>query len=90
MQDTVNELLTRLGERIRCSPAIECDNGYMNDAGEIFPPRRPHPPIPEQGVAYVEGQLGFRLPERVRQIAITVADGGFGPNYGINVSVRRD
>ena len=80
----MNELLNQLAERIRYSPTIECDNGYSNDAGEIFPPQPPHPPIAEQDLAYVENQIGFRLPELVRQIALTVADGGFGPNYGVN------
>lgn len=81
----MDELITRLVERLRYCPAIEMDAHCVhgNEAGEIIPPRPANPPIQESDVCYVEAQLGFPLPEVLRRISTDVADGGFGPNWGI-------
>jgi hypothetical protein len=44
---------------------------------------RAHPVAPMEGVARVEVHLGFALPAFARRIFTEVADGGFGPAYGI-------
>ena len=51
-------------------------------------PRRTNTPLHAlatlNDVTYVEAQIGFQLPAIVRRISLEVADGGFGPNWGIN------
>jgi hypothetical protein len=42
-----------------------------------------HPRVTAEQVALVESQLGFGLPHLLRRIFEEVADGGFGPAYGI-------
>jgi len=37
---------------------------------------------------FAESQLGYRLPTLLRRIYLEVADGGFGPAYGIFPVVR--
>lgn len=82
----MDRLITRLQDRLRYSPAIEMDAHcvHSNEAGEILPPRRPNNRLTPDELSYVEEQLGFQLPEVVRRISLEVADGGFGPNWGIN------
>jgi hypothetical protein len=55
-------------------------------------PRRPmwqgdkpglHAPASSEAIAAAEVMLGFRLPTLLRRIYEDVADGGFGPAYGI-------
>ena len=79
-------LIERLKERLQFAPAVECDKhcGYCNDAGEVLPTPRPNPPISHADVDHVERQLGFRLPSLVRRLSTEVADGGYGPDWGIN------
>ncbi len=86
MQTIVDELIARLVDRLRYSPAVEMDANYVhtNDKGEVLPSRRANPPLELNDVDYVETQLGFQLPEIVRRISLEVADGGFGPNWGIS------
>gem|GEM_PF-4912153 len=82
----MNELIARLIDRLRYSPTIEMDADCMhaNDAGELLPPCRANRPLKLEDVEFVERQLGFPLPGAVRRICLEVADGGFGPNWGIN------
>ncbi len=82
----MDELIARLQDRLRYSPAIEMDADcvHTNEAGEVLPPRRPNERLKIEDVNHVEAQLGFQLPEIVRRICLEVGDGGFGPNWGIN------
>lgn len=42
-----------------------------------------YPPVTLFEVEAAEQALGFRLPELLRQLYIQVANGGFGPEYGV-------
>ena len=79
-------LIERLRERLRRSPAIAMDAHMVrsDEAGEIVPPPRPRPPVPPGEVEAVERALGFALPPLVRRLYAEVANGGYGPAYGIN------
>jgi hypothetical protein len=61
-------------------------------------PRRPtgvydkptaHPPATAAEIAHAENELGFRLPPLLRRLYAEVADGGFGPSYGLLPIARR-
>ena len=53
-------------------------------SGEDWNPPRPfHPPADEQALAVAEDELGFSLPHVVKQVYTSVANGGFGPGYGL-------
>ena len=82
----MDDLIRRLQERIRRSPAVECDAlcGRCNEAGEELPPRPPNPPVPLAVLEALERELGFRLPTLLRRFYTEVADGGCGPDWGIN------
>ena len=82
---SVDELIRRLQERVRRSPAIEADAKCVrsNDAGEILPHPPPRLPAPVALLEDVEGTLGFRLPTLVRRLYTEVADGEYGPSCGI-------
>ena len=45
------------------------------------------PPATEGQLAATEQALGFALPQLLRMLYTTVANGGFGPGYGLNGSV---
>ncbi len=81
----MDELISRLIDRLQRSPVIEMDAHcvHTNAKGETLPPRPATRPIRESDVDYVETQLGFGLPEIIRRISTDVADGGFGPAWGI-------
>jgi SMI1/KNR4 family protein SUKH-1 len=82
----IDELIKRLQERIRRSPAVECDAlcEWHSDSGEELPPRPPNPPVPQAALEAFEGEFGFRLPTLVRRLYTEVADAGYGPCWGIN------
>lgn len=82
----MDELIARLNDRIRFSPAVELDAHCVrtNEFGEILSPRPPNRKLALADVKYVEHQLGFALPDIVRRLSMEVADGGYGPNWGIN------
>lgn len=82
----MDQLIARLKERLQFSPAVEMDKHCVrgNDKGEILPPTKSHPPISLVDVDYVEQQLGFTLPTIVRRLSTEVADGRYGPAWGIN------
>jgi hypothetical protein len=67
-------LIRRLQERIRSEPTVDM---------EVWPPIRPRPPVSEQALAEAEARLGFALPSLVRALYTQVADGGYGPGYGV-------
>lgn len=82
----MDELLSKLRDRLNYSPAIELDAmcGRSNEAGVSLPPRPPNTPISQEEFEAVETTLGFSLPDIIRRISTEVADGGFGPAWGIN------
>lgn len=43
----------------------------------------PAPPLDPAELDAVEGRLGFALPDLLREVYLRVANGGFGPGYGI-------
>lgn len=51
--------------------------------GKKHPPTKAPPPAGEEQVAAAEAELGFSLPEALRQFYLEVADGGVGPGDGI-------
>ncbi|HEX6711758.1 MAG TPA: SMI1/KNR4 family protein [Thermoleophilaceae bacterium] len=46
-------------------------------------PPQPRPPVTASALEDAEARLGFRLPPPVRQLYSKVANGGFGPGYGL-------
>lgn len=59
---------------------------HVFDSAVDSPPDQPLKPLvrlSESAVAKVEKQLGFRLPRDLRQLYTEVADGNFGPFFGI-------
>lgn len=46
-------------------------------------PAKPFPPATLEQIEAAEAQIGFRLPELIREIYLQVGNGGFGPGYGI-------
>jgi hypothetical protein len=68
-------LIDRLKRRVQTAPSID-----MHDLSDI----RPHPPVSPAELAAAEGQLGFELPPLVRGLYTQVADGGYGPGYGLD------
>ena len=44
---------------------------------------RRHPPATDEQLREAEDRLGFPLPEGLRQVYREVANGGFGPGYGL-------
>lgn len=67
-------LIRRLKERIRSEPTVDM---------AVCPPIRPRPPVSEQVFADAEARIGFPLPPLVREMYTQVADGGYGPGYGV-------
>ena len=68
------DLICRLQERVRSEPTVDF---------AVFPPIRPRPPVTERALANAEVQLGFPLPLLVRALYTQVANGGYGPGYGV-------
>ena len=76
MQLLDDNVLRRLADRAR---ALETDAGWD---GFAVPPRF-HPPATPRELDAAEARLGFALPPVVRQVYERVANGGFGPGYGL-------
>ena len=74
-----NALIRRLKERIRSEPTVDSELHF----GPFCPPIRPRLPVSEQTLAEAEARLGFPLPPLVRALYTQVADGGYGPGYGV-------
>ena len=52
-------------------------------AGGAFDLPTAFPAVHPDAVAGAESRLGFRLPSLLRRLYVEVADGGFGPGYGL-------
>lgn len=70
----MEDLVERLAERLRKSPKS------LDVVGNEF---RACPPAEEHAVVGAEKRLGFDLPQTLRRIYLKVANGGFGPGYGV-------
>jgi len=73
----MDDLIARLSGRA-ADPVTAIDMAHMYDA----PPAR-YAPADATECAAAEQRLGFQLPEPVRRVYTTVANGGFGPGYGL-------
>jgi hypothetical protein len=51
--------------------------------GECVPPIQPRPILTVEEVEMAEFDLGFTLPPLIRTLYLQVADGGYGPGWGI-------
>ena len=73
----MDELIGKIQTRARNPKTI-------NDMAEGVSPPYQLPPTTSMGkVAEVEKKLGFALPELLRRFYTEIADGGFGPGYGL-------
>jgi hypothetical protein len=81
----MDELIRRLQDRLRYCPAVEMDahHGRSNDEGQQLPPDPPRPPVTMEVLEEVERTLGFPLPGLARRLYTEVADGGYGPAWGV-------
>jgi hypothetical protein len=68
------DLIRRLRERIRRTPSTDL---------ECVPPVRPRRVLTFEELEMAESVLGFVLPPLVRSLYLQVADGGYGPGWGI-------
>ena len=68
------EIVERLAERLKRS------RDSVDVVGNVFRACRP---ASEEAVVSAEIQLGFTLPRLLRGIYLTIANGGFGPGYGV-------
>jgi hypothetical protein len=68
------KLIQRLKER-------SADRQNATDGG--MHPRKPVPPVAAKDLRIAESAIGFPLPELLQSIYLDVANGGFGPEYGI-------
>lgn len=82
----LDSLFRELRARLRHSPAVQGELGIVtSDAcGNILPPRPPHPPLSADAVAAFEERQGLRLPHWFQRLYTEIANGGFGPHYGLN------
>ena len=72
-----DELIRRIAARAQNPKTI-------NDMAEGVTPPYVLPPLTSlEKVAEVEKKLGFGLPELLRRLYTEIADGGFGPGYGL-------
>ena len=69
-QDLIKGLKERNADRERAT------DGHIH-------PRKPIPPVTTKDLRDAERALGFQLPDLVRAIYRKVANGGFGPVYGV-------
>lgn len=70
----MTDLIEALADRLKANP------DSIDVMGNAF---RARPPAPESAIADAETALGHGLPPLLRTIYRTVANGGFGPGYGI-------
>jgi hypothetical protein len=73
-EGAVRDLIERLAERLNREPQAR------DVMGDKF---RALPPAPEHAVLATETRLRFALPRTLRRIYLEVANGGFGPGYGV-------
>ncbi|MFC4161269.1 SMI1/KNR4 family protein [Chitinimonas lacunae] len=70
----MHPIVTALQARLAANPVSEDVTGQ---------PFEPCPPASPAEVASSEAELGFALPPLLRQLYLDVANGGFGPGYGV-------
>lgn len=70
----MEDLIQRLSERLRQEPESK------DVLGNAF---RAYPPATQNALTSTERRLGFSLPQTLRKIYLNVANGGFGPGYGV-------
>lgn len=70
----MESLIERLAERLKHKPESKDIMGHKF---------RVLPPASEQAVINTERHLGFMLPQTLRRIYLEIANGGFGPGYGV-------
>ena len=68
------DLIQRLKERLRRTPSTDL---------ECVPAIQPRPALTIEEVESAEFDLGFLLPPLLRSLYLQVADGGYGPGWGI-------
>lgn len=68
----MDNLIARLKARVAAS--ADADDAY---------PIEPSPPASDADLAASEARLGFALPPLLKRIYREVANGGFGPGYGV-------
>ena len=78
--DSGKLLSALLKRRKDCSLASSFRSGLLAEHGKRIPIGTC---LPENEVKRAEDLLGFRLPELLREIYLNVANGGFGPGYGL-------
>src|SRR3569833_1388732 len=71
----ITDLIKRLRTRVQSGQRIN-DMGF----GATFDS---YPPATSDALTSAEAQLGFALPTLLRRIYTEVANGGFGPGYGL-------
>jgi hypothetical protein len=70
-REVIEGLRERVGDRAR---AVDL---------RFAPDHRVAAPVPVDELASAEDRLGFRLPDELREVYLTVANGGFGPGFGL-------
>ncbi|MBC8101961.1 MAG: SMI1/KNR4 family protein [Cytophagales bacterium] len=73
MQVSQEEILRQIKQRIH-DPEAATDMGGLQEV---------HPPTTPEKIAAAEATLGFSLPPLLKRLYVEVANGGFGPGYGI-------
>lgn len=68
------DLIQRLKERIRQAPSTDLN---------CVPPIVPRHAATLDDIKRAELSLGFKIPSLLRSLYVDVADGGYGPGYGI-------
>lgn len=71
----MEDLIARIRERVQDTERFIDDDPGTSDF--------PYPPAATVAIETAELKLGFRIPEILRQLYAQVANGGFGPVYGI-------
>jgi hypothetical protein len=73
--------MSQIAERVRA----RIQDPRLTTTVSKFSPRRGelYPPAPPLLLEATEARLGFRLPPLLRELYTEVANGGFGPGYGI-------
>ena len=68
------DIIARLQTRVAQHPSTDL---------ECQPPIYPAPTLSDEDIARAEEQLGFPLPMTLKRLYLHVANGGYGPGWGI-------
>ncbi len=71
----IDSLVKRVGERVQDPQRFVDEWPGADDV--------PYPPTTNENVDRVEERIGFHIPTLLRRLYTEVANGGFGPAYGI-------